>query len=104
MSAGRARPAAIVLIAILLSSCGTAIGTGGPGSHTEAWQVGYHAGKEARWQHKFKRGRDFLDIENFCLSTAYRDIQSMKSSLLQWTEGFEAGCRNARYRPNYRPG
>jgi hypothetical protein len=104
MSAARARRAAIVLLALLLSSCGTAIGTGGPGSHPVAWQVGYHAGKQARWEHKFKRGHDFLDVENFCLSTAYRDIQSMKGSLLQWTEGFEAGCRHARYRPHYRPG
>lgn len=88
----------IALLVMLLSACGTVIGTGGFASHTGVWQAGYHAGQDARAHHRFKNGHDWLDVDAFCVTSAYRDIQHMKGSLVQWTEGFDAGCRQRHHR------
>ncbi len=101
MPAVRVRPA-LVALAVLLSACGTAVGTGGVASHTAAWQAGYHVGQDARSHHRFKRGHNFLDVDAFCVTTAYRDIQTMKGSLVQWTDGFYSGCRHGRHRHHAR--
>lgn len=79
----------LAVSAILLSACSF---DSSSGPHTKAWDRGYEAGKEARRHHRFKAGATGYDRDVFCITRAYRDIQSMNSSLVQWTEGFDRGC------------
>jgi len=86
----------VALLATPLSACSTS--NAATSSHGAAWQVGYQAGQDAVRHHRFRARADWFDVAAFCLTTAYRDIQSMKGSALQWTEGFEAGCHRMHHR------
>jgi hypothetical protein len=87
---------ACAVLATVLSAC--SVSNAATSSHGAAWQVGYRAGQDAVHHHRFRARADWFDVARFCLSTAYRDIQSMKGSALPWTEGFEAGCHRSRHR------
>jgi hypothetical protein len=92
MPALRGIPVVLALLAISLSACGTS-----SSGHGAPWQRGYQAGREARqdYRHdKAVKAASYHKLRVYCAETAYVDIQTMKSSLLQWTEGFDAGCRN----------
>jgi hypothetical protein len=87
--AARGIPVLAVLAGVLLSACGLSFGSnsGGP-----AWESGYKAGNAARAHHLFRHGATRYHITAFCVEAAFADIRTMKTAVLQWTEGFEKGC------------
>ena len=89
MVAARAVPAMALLAGVLLSACGVSFNSdsGGP-----AWHSGYHAGKVTRSHHKFRHGATRYQVTAFCAQAAFHDIRTMKTAVLEWTEGFEKGC------------
>ncbi len=101
MAAARGAPVLLASLAILLSACGYGLGAASAGPHSAAWQRGFQAGREAR-RHYFRPGSHEHHLVLYCAEMAYRDIQPLKSSLLQWTEGFNTGC-GTRLRPRPRP-
>jgi hypothetical protein len=78
-----------VVAGILLSACGPSVNdeSGGP-----AWHSGYNAGKAARSHHIFRHGATRYHVTAFCVQAAFDDIRTMKTAVLDWTEGFEKGC------------
>jgi hypothetical protein len=90
MSASRLILVMLALLAVVaLAGCGL---SGSGGSHGAAWHQGYDAGTAARAHHKFQRGATRYDITAFCVKAAVSDIRTVKSSVVQWTEGFERSC------------
>jgi hypothetical protein len=84
----------LALLAISLSACGIS-----NSAHGAPWHRGYHAGREARqhFRHDWAvKVANHHKLKAYCAETAYTDIQTMKGALVQWTEGFDAGCH---YRP-----
>ncbi len=88
-------------LAIVLSACGYGIGAAGTGPHSASWQRGFQAGREARRDY-FRPGSGAHNLVLYCAEMAYHDVQPLKSSLLQWTEGFNTGC-GTRLHPRPRP-
>ena len=78
-----------VIAGLLLSGCGQSVndGSGGP-----AWHSGYKAGRAARSHHTFRHAATRYRVTAFCIQTAFDDIRTMKTAVLEWTEGFEKGC------------
>jgi hypothetical protein len=89
VTALRGIPALTVLAGLLLAACGL---TSGGATGARAWRNGYDAGRAARAQHEFQPGAASYHVTAFCARAAFTDIQRMKNSVLQWTEGFERGC------------
>jgi hypothetical protein len=85
----RGVPVMALLAGVLLSACGVSFSNDSVGP---AWHRGYHAGKAARSHHKFRHGATRYHVTVFCAQRAFKDIQTMKSAVLEWTEGFENGC------------
>jgi hypothetical protein len=101
MAAARGVPALLGSLAILLSACGYGLGAAGGGPHSVSWQRGFQAGREAR-RHYFRPGSHEHNLILYCAEKAYLDVQPLKSSLLEWTEGFNTGC-GSRLHPRPRP-
>ncbi|HUB42067.1 MAG TPA: hypothetical protein VMA72_24730 [Streptosporangiaceae bacterium] len=89
MVAARAVPVMALLAGVLLSACGVSFSTAANGP---AWHRGYTAGKAARSHHRFRHGATRYHVTAFCAQRAFDDIQTMKTAVLEWTEGFEKGC------------
>jgi len=87
--AARAVPAMALLAGVLLSACGVSFSTNSDGP---AWHRGYAEGKAARAHHEFRHGATRYHVTAFCAQRVFDDIQTMKSAVLDWTEGFENGC------------
>ena len=89
MVAARAVPVMAVVAGVLLSACGLSFNgdSGGP-----AWHNGYNAGQAARSHHKFRHGATRYHVTAFCAQAAFNDVRTMKTAVLEWTEGFEKGC------------
>jgi hypothetical protein len=93
---------AVVLSGCLVAACSLTGSLSGSLSgrtvvvHDAAYEHGLAAGEAARHGHRFGRHHTYYDVASFCVKTAFKDIQKMNGSLLDWTEGFEKGCRTAR--------
>jgi len=87
--AARVVPVVVLLAGVLLSACGLS-----PNGHSSspAWRNGYHAGKAARSHHNFRHGATKYHVTAFCAQAAFDDIRTVKTAVLEWTEGFERGC------------
>ncbi len=83
---------AIALAAATLTGCGF-LGSSVGASHTAAYEQGFQAGREARHHHHFRHRHGRYQVQAFCIKTAIADIQHKDKSLVDWTEGFESGCR-----------
>jgi len=82
-----------IAVAAALTGCGF-LGSSAGASHTAAYQQGFRAGREARHHHHFRHHHGRYGVEAFCIKTAIADIQHRHKSLVDWTEGFESGCRS----------
>ena len=93
MPAARWGSAVLAAGAILLTSCSayTEVSV-----HSSAYRQGVIAGRETRHHHRhyFWHATPY-ERAAFCIKHAISDIQHMSGSPLNWTEGFEHGCRLA---------
>jgi hypothetical protein len=76
----------------LLSACGLSVSGE---SDSPAWHSGYNAGEVARSHHQFQHGATRYHVTAFCIRAAVDDIRTVKTAVLQWTEGFEKGCMHS---------
>jgi len=83
-----------IAVAVALTGCGF-LGSSGGAAHTAAYQQGFRAGREARHHHHFRHHHGAYQVQAFCIKTAIADIQHKDKSIVDWTEGFETGCRSA---------
>ncbi len=107
MPGARGTAVLLAFLAMSLAACGYVAATASSAAGTSAsahggpWQHGYQAGREARRDY-FKPGSHEHNLVVYCAEMAYLEVQPVKSSLLQWTEGFNTGC-GTRLHPRPRP-
>jgi hypothetical protein len=90
MRAVRGVPAALALVAVLLSACSASAGSD---SGSPAWKTGYQAGVSARHHYWHRRHRIKEDMSVYCIVNAYDKLQDISNSVaVQWSEGFDLGC------------
>lgn len=81
----------LAMLALLATACST---VGEASVHTSGYQAGLSAGRHARYSQRYYfRHATPYEKAAFCIKRAISDVQHMNGPLLDWTVGFEHGCR-----------
>ena len=91
MPAARWMWAMLATLALLATACSTVSEVS---VHSAGYQAGLSAGRQARQGHRYYfRHATRYEKAAFCIKRAISDVQHMNGPLLDWTVGFEHGCR-----------